>query len=613
MPEQNLCVLIDFENVAAGTEKEGLGRFDIRPVMRRLYDKGRILVTRAYGDWGRFAKFKQGLLQQGVQMMELTSFRGQDKNRADIALVVDAMELAFTRDYIDTFVLLSGDSDFTPLVMRLKELNKRVIGIGTRGSTSRLLIDSCDEFIFYHNIKRGHLEDSDDKPEQTSSDSSSRRSRPQSQPDIVDVTDVADVAAAATTATLSKYDAFALLVETVEGLQKEASGPLLAGLVKQSLQRKEPTFDESDYGFTGFTRFLESARDKGLLVLSRDDKAGGYRVELPDEPVSPPTPESDEPDLPRLPGPAALLRDILITAGFNPLTHFMRHVVVHEFVDHVQERQARKKRNTLMYVHGDIARRCRKTDPYVPARYVSSVINALQEAGELHHSDGSPVRSNSAHFTIRKDADELLLELRRFYLRLLLKAGQSLSDAESLSLLLWGDTGHTREAGELCAWLLHDATLPRSEPSEDTPSDSHSSSSSSSHPDIDDDSEDGSAQEARGESARESSEAGRGGDDDDGSRRQRRRRNGRRRGRRGEQEDARQADGAEPAPPLDPDVITAFGLRLSPPVFGDTMEAEALLDSPPPSPRKAAPPRHRQSSRRSRPPRRKPSTPASDS
>jgi uncharacterized protein (TIGR00288 family) len=565
MPEQNLCVLIDFENVAAGTEKEGLGRFDIRPVMRRLKDKGRLLVTRAYGDWGRFAKFKQGLLMQGVQMMELTSFRGQDKNRADIALVVDAMELAFTRDYIDTFVLLSGDSDFTPLVMRLKELNKRVIGIGTRGSTSRLLIEACDEFIFYRNIKRSSMEES---PRSSKPESSSRRHRPP----INDAPSGPENAPSGSPPSLSKYDAFALLAETVEGLLKEASGPLLAGLVKQSLQRKEPTFDESDYGYSGFTRFLESARDKGLLILAKDDKAGGYRVELPDGAVTPISQENDEPGLPELPGPAALLRDALIAAGFNPLTHFMRHVVVHEFVDHVQERQARKKRNTLMYVHGDIARRCRKTDPFVPAKYVSSVINALQSAGELLHSDGSPVRSNSAHFSIRKDADELLLDLRRFYLRLLMNAGHSLTDAESLSQLLWGDDEHVREAGELCAWLVHEASTIA----------------------------------ARAEEAPATVEGAEGAHDDNGAdeeapsgRRRGRRRNGRRRGRRG--------DSIEDAPTSgDPDIVLALGLKLSPPEIDGALEAEALLNSAQPVPRRKPSPRQPRGSRSQRPRRSKP-------
>ena len=132
--EQNLCVLIDFENISAGCEKERLGRFDINVVMNRLKDKGRILEARAYGDWGRYARFKQSLLEAGVQMHELPSYGGHDKNRADIALVVDAMDLVYTRDFIDTYVILSGDSDFTPLVMRLRSMNKRVIGIGTRST-----------------------------------------------------------------------------------------------------------------------------------------------------------------------------------------------------------------------------------------------------------------------------------------------------------------------------------------------------------------------------------------------------------------------------------------------------------------------------------------------
>lgn len=445
MSERNLCVLIDFENIAAGTEKEGLGRFNIRAVMRRLKDKGRILVTRAYGDWGRFAKFKQGLLEQGVQMMELTSYRGQDKNRADIALVVDAMELAFTRDYLDTYVLLSGDSDFTPLVMRLKELNKRVIGIGTRGSTSRLLAEGCDEFIYYENIKRSDVKRSD------ASQHHSRRSNHHSN------NHSNSHSPSPATPSLSKYEAMSLLVETIEGVQKETPGPVLAGLLKQSVQRKEPTFDESDYGFAGFARFLESAQQKGLIILLQDNKSGGYRVELPsgDEP---PVVSHDEDDSTRaaaLEGRAEQLREHLAEQGFNPLNQFIRHTVIHEFVDHVQERQARKKRNTLMYVHGDIARRCRKTDPFVPPKDVSVILNALQAAGELLHSDGNPVRSNSAHFTLSKDAEELLQALRKFYVQQLLASGEDVNDSGALSELLWGNREHQRDAEELVAWQAH--------------------------------------------------------------------------------------------------------------------------------------------------------------
>ena len=135
--DTNLALLIDFENIAAGTEKEGLGRFDVNAIMSRLVDKGRILIARSYADWGRFSRFKQSLLAANVTMYELTSHGMQDKNRADIAMVVDALELAFTKDYVETFVIVSGDSDFTPLVLKMRELNKHVIGIGTRSSTSR--------------------------------------------------------------------------------------------------------------------------------------------------------------------------------------------------------------------------------------------------------------------------------------------------------------------------------------------------------------------------------------------------------------------------------------------------------------------------------------------
>lgn len=441
--ENKICVLIDFENVAAGTEKEGLGKFDIRAVMRRLKDKGRILVARSYGDWGRFAKFKQQFLEQGITMVEMTSYRGQDKNRADIALVVDAMELAFTRPYIDTFILLSGDSDFTPVVMRLKELDRRVIGMGTRGSTSRLLVESCDEFIFYESVKKKSREER--QPRESASDSSSPAR------------------------TLTKKEAFDLLGETVEGILKEDPGEILAGLVKQSMLRKEPAFDETEYGFTGFTRFLEAGRDKGVVRLTRDNRSGGFRVDLPggDAPAprdadADPRREGDAGDEGTLPvpeGPAAALIEALAGDNHHPLTHFIRHTVVHEFVDHVSERERRKKRNTLMYVYGDIARRCRKTDPYVAPRQVKQVINTLKAAGLLLHVSGAPVRSQNASFVIRKDAEEILVALRRFYISQLAALGQPLSDSAMLSQLLWGDEEHAQECEELVAWVQHERTV----------------------------------------------------------------------------------------------------------------------------------------------------------
>lgn len=411
--EHNLCLLIDFENIAAGCERENLGRFNIKAVMDRLKDKGRILEARAYGDWGRFARFKQGLLEQGVNMIELTSYRGQEKNRADIALVVDAMELAFTRDYLTTFVVLSGDSDFTPLVNRLRAMNKRVIGLGTRGSTSRLIISAVDEFIFYDSLRKEHKE----RPERTEAD-------------------------ADTALSLSKSDAYKLLVETLAGLQKDDPQPVLAGLVKQSMQRKVPTFDESDYGYSNFARFLEAARAKDLVGLDRAERAGGYQVDQPGTTADAPPVEDDSEDLPTLSGAPLRWRGMLDDVGFNPLTHMIRHTVVHEFVEHVQDRAAKKRKNSLRYTIGDTARRCRKTDPPVPPRHVRAVIAALTQAGVLMHPDGTPVRSPSAPFEIRQEPEDLLASLIAFYIQTLESKGENVADTDALSELLYGDKEH---------------------------------------------------------------------------------------------------------------------------------------------------------------------------
>ncbi len=429
--EHNICVLIDFENIAAGCEKENLGRFNVKAVMDRLKDKGRILEARAYGDWGRFARFKQNLLEQGVNMIELTSYRGQEKNRADIALVVDAMELAFTRDYLTTFVVLSGDSDFTPLVNRLRAMNKRVIGLGTRGSTSRLIISAVDEFIFYDSLRK------------------EVRKRP-------------EPAEAETEAALSvsKADAFTLLVETLAGLQKDDPQPVLAGLVKQSMQRKVQTFDEGDYGYSNFARFLEAGQAKDLVALARAERAGGYQVDQPGATNGEPVAEEESDDLPTLEGNPLRWRDTLHRLGTNPLSHMIRHTVVHEFVDHVQDRAAKKRKNSLKYTIGDTARRCRKTDPPIPTRHVRAVVNALAQAGLLLHPDGTPVRSPSAPFEIRNDPEELLSSLLVYYIKTLSAEGEDLSNTTELSHLLYGDDAHAEAIQEVVGGIESAAPPP---------------------------------------------------------------------------------------------------------------------------------------------------------
>ena len=417
MQEENLCILIDFENIAAGVERENLGRLNMKLIMNRLKEKGRILLSRAYGDWGRFAKFKQSLLEQGINMMELTSYRGQEKNRADIALVVDAMELAFTRPHIHTFVLLSGDSDFTPLVMKLRELDKKIIGMGTRKATSRLLAQSCDEFIFYDNLLKLANEEDHGIEDSTSQ----------------------------TPETLSKIDAFALLVESIKAIHRNDSNPIPAGMLKQFILRKTPTFDETDYGYSGFTDFLKEASQKQLLQLSQNAKGGGYLVTGAEEVAI----EEHRREIALQNECAQIWLDTLTKNGIHPTSHLLRHTIVHEFVDHIMERRARKKRCTLLFTYGDISRRCRKTDPVASTAQVQVVLDALQKMGELFGNDNQPIRSKKANFIIHKDAEELLQSLRIYYLQQLKKCNIEVSDLQAISELLWGDLEHLKESQEL--------------------------------------------------------------------------------------------------------------------------------------------------------------------
>lgn len=363
--DRNLCVLIDFENIATGCEKEGLGRFDVRAVMRRLKDKGRILVARAYADWGRWSRFKQDLVEEGVSMMELTAHGMQAKNRADIALAVDAMELAYTREFIDTFVILSGDSDFTPLVLRLKELNKRVLGLGTKRSTSRLIADLCDEFTFYETVLReAHTAAHGDE-------------------------------------SISHDDALALLVETLENHLRDEGTSVHASVLKASMKRKVPTFSEVELGFRTFARFVETAAEKGLVVITRDERAGGYRVELPGQSERPEPSRRADGRRSAPPGASEGARaalDALSEAGADIGTLADREVVAQALVGAMAERSDKGRGCSLNAVTGDVLRRLRNVQPQIPTRVIRGALAAWLRAGALIHPDGTPVRSPAATF-----------------------------------------------------------------------------------------------------------------------------------------------------------------------------------------------------------------------
>ena len=240
----NIAVYIDLENVAIGVRQARFKPLDIGLVLKRLIDKGNIVVRKAYADWGKFPEYKRSLHEAGVELLDLPGSKVSGKNSADIKMVVDALELSYTKPHIDIFALVSGDSDFSPLVSKLRENNKHTIGIGVKSSTSSLLIDSCDEFIFYDDLvrqppkKKGRISR---LPKKT-------------------------------------REAFSLLLEAVEALQRE-NRQAHSSLVKETMKRKQPQFSEEYHGYRSFSRLLEDAQKHKLITLHRDPRSGTYVVD----------------------------------------------------------------------------------------------------------------------------------------------------------------------------------------------------------------------------------------------------------------------------------------------------------------------------------------------
>jgi len=241
--QQRLAVFIDFENIALGL-KESSPKFDVRRLLDRLLEKGKVIVKVAYADWSRFRAYTQDLHEHGIELIEIPRRATTGKNSADIRLVVDAMDLSWSKEHIDTFVIVSGDSDFSPLVAKLKENGKHVIGLGMKASTSPLLANGCDEFIYY--------EDLEHRAEERAPDPRAPRG--------------------------GKEDAFRLLADTVLALQRENFEVIQASLVKDTMKRKRPAFSEAALGYGSFSELLEDAQEAGVVTLRRDERSGTYMV-----------------------------------------------------------------------------------------------------------------------------------------------------------------------------------------------------------------------------------------------------------------------------------------------------------------------------------------------
>ncbi|MGH8208026.1 MAG: NYN domain-containing protein [Steroidobacteraceae bacterium] len=271
----NLALFCDFENIALGVRDARYAQFDITRVLERLLLKGSIVVKKAYCDWERYKEFKGGMHQAGFELIEIPHVKQSGKNSADIRMVVDALDLCYTKPHVDTFVIISGDSDFSPLVSKLRENNKGVIGIGVKNSTSDLLIANCDEFIYYDDLVREQLKSRRSPRKRAAAQPAAAATPPP--PAETDGKD------ADSKEEDKKQEAFDLVLATIEALlaERDAEDKIWGSMVKQTLKRRSPGFNEAYYGFRSFNRLLEEAAQRRLIGLERDDKSGGYVIHSP--------------------------------------------------------------------------------------------------------------------------------------------------------------------------------------------------------------------------------------------------------------------------------------------------------------------------------------------
>ena len=282
--EERIALFLDYENLAIGARDrlEGM-QFDLRPVLDALAERGRVIARKAYADWSYFDEDRRMLTRSHVELIEIPQRMGASrKNSADIKLCVDALEMAFERDYVTTFVICTGDSDFTPLVHKLRELNKRVIGVGIKESTSKLLPPACDEFLYYEALEGVDVPAERRRRGRKSgggrSASEDTATVPASQPEP-DRTE--DEEPPESSAPLDQEQFAILIAQTVAGLEQSSAGPVLASSVKRALLRKDPTFSEADHGFRAFGELLRHLAERNVIDLSEGSAKGDPEVTLP--------------------------------------------------------------------------------------------------------------------------------------------------------------------------------------------------------------------------------------------------------------------------------------------------------------------------------------------
>jgi uncharacterized protein (TIGR00288 family) len=269
--DATMAVFLDLENIALGARDANYPSFDIKKLLERLLLKGHIVVKKAYCDFDRYKEFKRGLHEAAFELIEIPHVRQSGKNSADIRMVVDALDLCYTKGHVDTFVIISGDSDFSPLVSKLRENAKTVIGVGVKNSTSDLFLNNCDEFIYYDDLVR--------------KDSTRVRRRTAAVPARSSAAPAENAPAEGAPAENKGpdvSDALDLVVETLDAVTEERgeNEPIWGSMIKQAIKRRHPGFNERAYGFRSFNDLLADAQKRGLLSLRADEKSGGYTVRV---------------------------------------------------------------------------------------------------------------------------------------------------------------------------------------------------------------------------------------------------------------------------------------------------------------------------------------------
>ncbi len=267
---KNLALFCDFENIALGVRDANFARFEIKEVLERLLVKGNIVVKKAYCDWERYKDFKRDMHEASFELIEIPHVRQSGKNSADIRMVVDALDLCYTKAHVDTFVIISGDSDFSPLVSKLRENNKEVIGVGVKNSTSDLLIANCDEFIYYDDLIRVSERRKPSKKKATRKGAEEKAAEEKG----------TEEKATAGQKEAREERAFELVLETIDDLYSERGDEdkIWGSMIKQALKRRQPGFNESYHGFRSFGKLLEEMASRGMLTMDHDQKSGGYII-----------------------------------------------------------------------------------------------------------------------------------------------------------------------------------------------------------------------------------------------------------------------------------------------------------------------------------------------